>query len=45
MQEALNTSQEGAGGGDYYAKGSAEAATESALTLQKIQHVSVYDDV
>ncbi|KAL9181849.1 hypothetical protein ACHAXT_012192 [Thalassiosira profunda] len=38
MQEALNTSQEGAGGGDYYAKGSAEAATESALTLQKIQH-------
>ena len=25
---------------DYYAKGSAELATESALTLAKIQHVS-----
>lgn len=28
------------GGADYYAKGSAEVATESALTLAKIQHVS-----
>ena len=27
-------------GADYYARGSAEAATESALTLAKIQHVS-----
>ncbi len=27
-------------GSDYYARGSAEAATESALTLAKIQHVS-----
>lgn len=27
-------------GSDYYAKGSAEVATESALTLAKIQHVS-----
>ena len=26
---------------DYYAKGSAELATESALTLAKIQHVSI----
>jgi len=28
-------------GSDYYAKGSAEVATESALTLAKIQHVSI----
>ena len=28
------------GGNDYYNKGSAEVATESALTLAKIQHVS-----
>ena len=27
---------------DYYAKGSAEAATEDAMTLAKIQHVSVF---
>ena len=27
---------------DYYAKGSAELATESALTLAKIQHVSYF---
>ena len=27
---------------DYYAKGSAELATESALTLAKIQHVSMF---
>ena len=26
--------------GEYYAKGSAEVATESALTLAKIEHVS-----
>jgi hypothetical protein len=27
---------------DYYKKGSTEAATEDALTLAKIQHVSLY---
>ena len=39
--------QPGSGGGkpapdSYYAKGSAELATESALTLLKIQHVSSF---
>ena len=32
-------------GADYYAKGSAEVATESALTLAKIQHVSSNTDI
>jgi len=30
----------GSNGADYYNRGSAEVATESALTLAKIQHVS-----
>lgn len=50
MQEALNSPKDAVldptggndvnvgGGGDYYAKGSAELATENALTLAKIQH-------
>ena len=54
MQEALNSPKDAVldpsdgndvnagGGGDYYAKGSAELATENALTLAKIQHVSVH---
>lgn len=37
VTESTSTST---GGADYYAKGSAEVATESALTLAKIQHVS-----
>ena len=50
MQEALNSPPIANGNGaapasenpDYYAKGSAEVATEDALTLEKIKHVSVY---
>ena len=37
MQDVLNRS----GSAEYYNKGSAEAATESALTLAKIQMVRV----
>ena len=38
-ERVLSSGSNGAGA-DYYNKGSAEVATESALTLAKIQHVS-----
>ena len=39
-QDQVVLSKSTSTGADYYARGSAEAATESALTLVKIQHVS-----
>lgn len=39
-RERVLSSGSNGGNGDYYNKGSAEVATESALTLAKIQHVS-----
>ena len=39
-ERVLSSGSNGGAGADYYNKGSAEVATESALTLAKIQHVS-----
>ena len=43
-EDIANTRLDTSNSADYYNKGSAEVATESALTLAKIQHVSyIYD--
>ena len=39
-EDIANTRLDTSNSADYYNKGSAEVATESALTLAKIQHVS-----
>ena len=41
-ERVLSSGSNGGNGADYYNKGSAEVATESALTLAKIQHVSYF---
>ena len=41
-EDIANTRLDTSNSADYYNNGSAEVATESALTLAKIQHVSLY---